>query len=131
MQQILGAFLADSLISVLQILAGFAVCVYNTRRGKGSGISDEMREKEVSKMDTALGHWLFHFERPHARCEWASETSQMAHDRFFWGTVAVLVGTFLLISLVSLVMWSVATGAAAGTPSTYPPVSWPFPYMIR
>ena len=77
-------------------------------------------------MDTALRHWLFHFGR-----EWVSETVQMAHDHFFWGSVAVLVGTFFLIGFISLVVWSIGTGTMTEPPATYPPMNWPSPYLMR
>jgi hypothetical protein len=63
-------------------------------------------------METTLRHRLLHCEHPHAWSAWNSETSQMMHDQFFWGTVAVLVCTFFLISFVGAVMWIMATPPA-------------------
>ncbi len=73
-------------------------------------------------MDTALRHWLFHIECPHARRDWAQETSQMMHDHFFWGTVAVVVCAVLFVGLI---LWGLATGTPTAQPR-YMPTTWPY-----
>jgi hypothetical protein len=78
-------------------------------------------------METVLRHWLFHFEWPHAQSEWASEASQMMHDHFFWGTMAVLVGT---VFLVGWILWGMTPGTPIVNPPTVTPISWPFPYTM-
>jgi len=73
-------------------------------------------------METALRHWLFHMEFPHGRRGWATETTQMLHDHYFWGTVAVIACTVLFVGLI---FWGMTTSGPSTTlPST--PMSWPY-----
>ena len=78
-------------------------------------------------METALKHWLLHIEYPHSRSEWASEASQMMHDHFFWGMVAVGA---CMVFMVGLVLWTMATGTPTATPTMHTPVSWPFAHPM-
>jgi hypothetical protein len=98
--------------SCIQFLVQIAESEYHTDR------------EEVRAMETALRHWLFHMEWPHARREWKTEVTQMVHDHYFWGTVAVIACTVLFVGLI---LWGMTTtGPPSTTAPTAAPMSWPY-----